>query len=106
MKIIKLEGRVPVEIYRAEETLCCKARALLVQVSAGGFVRWRCTLCSELFNVSDTELQEIPHPEHCPKCEGNMALSPNLSYANYGYVCRVCDTEVQLSDLIPPSHTI
>lgn len=106
MKIIQPQGRIPVNIYRAEETLCCKATALLVKVSDGGFVQWLCTDCKQPFHVSDTELQNIRHSEHCPKCEGNMTLSPNLLYANYGYVCRVCHIEVQLGDLIPPSDTV
>lgn len=105
MNIGKQERKVPVEIYRAEAS-CCKVRPLLVGVSDGGFVRWRCTLCSRLFNVSDMELQEILHLEHCPKCEGNMTLLPNLSYANYGYVCEVCHIEVPLGDLIPQGDTV
>lgn len=56
--------------------------------------------------VSELDILELSHIEHCSKCEDVMTPSPDLQYSNYGYICEICKTEVLLGNLVPSNDDV
>lgn len=77
----------------------CRGERTLVQVAKGGMVKWSCSGCQELQNLSYHEWADLDLWIACPTCRTRTEAQKVRS--NFGYQCRKCGWNCFLAHLLP-----
>lgn len=79
----------------------CGSQALLVQISRGGFVQWKCTKCGGLRTLEEYDFRRLPELSFaCGNCRQPLSRGRD-HYSNYVFACPSCGLTVRLADVVP-----
>jgi len=88
--------KAPRFLYSKTASKCCRAKALIVQSRAGGFVSQNCLKCGKSDYINPQALPDL-------ECDyfGRILKIEFLDGQNYFYVCQSCNRNWTLGDTLP-----
>jgi hypothetical protein len=85
-------------LFSSSLSKCCRAKQLVVQSRAGGFVSQNCMQCERSAWISARELPTL----RCSDCD--VTLEVDNRWKNYCYACPVCRSTWFVYELVPWWH--
>jgi ribosomal protein S27E len=83
-------------LYSKTASKCCRAKALVVQSRAGGFISQNCLKCGKSDYINEHALPDL----ECDFC-GRRLKVERVDGQNYFYVCGQCNRNWKIGDIVP-----